>query len=319
MGEIPTSTLPGKTVLITGANAGIGKEIARQLAQREDTARIYLACRNPDRAQAAKTELEAATRRSIFDVVIMDLSDTDSVRSAARTIDGPIDALIMNAGSTGDNNSMALTQAGATNLFAANVLGHVALLDALLAADLLGEVAVFAGSEAARGIPKMRMKRPAFKSNSVDELASVIDSPWGGRKVGANLSFGQVKYIGALWMASLARRHPDHRFITISPGSTSGTEAPNSLPLPTRFAAKYVMPAIGARLGLSHDLETGARRFVGGQQPHPAERSLLRQRRGHHRRACRRPSGHLPGPGQHVLPGQRQRGHPPLHHLMTFA
>ena len=40
------STLPEKTVLITGANAGIGKEVARQLALRPEIARIYLACRN---------------------------------------------------------------------------------------------------------------------------------------------------------------------------------------------------------------------------------------------------------------------------------
>jgi NAD(P)-dependent dehydrogenase (short-subunit alcohol dehydrogenase family) len=40
-------------VLITGANAGIGKDVARQLALRPDVARIYLACRNPDRAATA--------------------------------------------------------------------------------------------------------------------------------------------------------------------------------------------------------------------------------------------------------------------------
>ena len=59
------STLPGKTVLITGANAGIGKDVARQLALRPEIARIYLACRNRDRATTAKAELEAKTGRRI--------------------------------------------------------------------------------------------------------------------------------------------------------------------------------------------------------------------------------------------------------------
>ncbi len=57
------STTPEKTVLITGANAGIGKEVARQLASRPEMARIYLACRNRDRATTAKAELEAETGR----------------------------------------------------------------------------------------------------------------------------------------------------------------------------------------------------------------------------------------------------------------
>lgn len=258
-------TPDGRTVLITGANAGIGKEVGRQLALRDDTARIYLACRNPARAQAAKTELEAATGRSIFDIVVMDVSDLHSVRAALPAIDGPLDALVMNAGGSGGDTPMALTEAGATNIFASNVLGHVALLEALFAEDRATQVAVFAGSEAARGIPKLRMKRPAFATSSVEEFASVIDGTWfAGRKVDLALAYAQAKYIGALWMASVARRHPDRRSITVSPGNTSGTEGPNSLPLPLRLAAKYVMPVIGPHLGISHNLETGARRLVDG-------------------------------------------------------
>ena len=142
--------LQGKTALITGANGGIGKEVARQLALRPEMARIYLACRNRDRATTAKAELEAETGRRIFDIVVMDVADLGSVRAGLAAIDGSVDALVMNAGVIGPQ-SMDLTADGVTTVFATNVLGHVVLLEGLLAEDRLGEVAVLAGSEAVRG------------------------------------------------------------------------------------------------------------------------------------------------------------------------
>jgi nucleoside-diphosphate-sugar epimerase len=146
-------------------------------------------------------------------------------------------------------------------MFASNVLGHVVLLEALLAEDRLGEVAVFAGSEAARGVPKMRFKRPSFVSNSADELATVIDgSYFADRKPDVNLAYGQAKLIGILWMASLARQYPDRRFICVSPGNTTGTQAPDDLALPLRILARYVMPV----LGLGHKVDVGAKRLVDG-------------------------------------------------------
>jgi NAD(P)-dependent dehydrogenase (short-subunit alcohol dehydrogenase family) len=253
--------LQRKTALITGANVGIGKDVARQLASRPEIARIYLACRNRGRAEAAKAELEATTGRTIFDIVLMDVSDPGSVRAGLAGTDGSIDALVMNAGGMGGKTPMDVTPDGATYMFASNVLGHVVLLETLLAEDRLGEVAVFAGSEAARGLPKMGFKRPSFVSKSADELATVIDgSFFAGRKPDVNLAYGQVKYIGALWMAYLARQHPDRRFITVSPGNTTGTQAPNDVALPLRIFAKYVMP----HLGIAHKLEVGAKRLIDG-------------------------------------------------------
>jgi len=219
-----------------------------------------LACRNQGRATTAKAELEAATGRSIFDIIVMDVADLASVRAGLAAINGSLDALVMNAGVIGPQ-SMGLTADGVTNVFATNVLGHVVLLEGLLADDRLGEVAVLAGSEAARGLPKLRMKRPSFVSTSADELATVIDgSYFAGKKADFNLAFGQAKYLGALWMAYLARQYPDRRFITVSPGATTGTQASNGVALPLRVAAKYVMPA----LRISHKLEAGAKRLVDG-------------------------------------------------------
>lgn len=254
------SDLPGKTALITGANGGIGKEVARQLALRPEMGRIYLACRNEARARTAKAELEAATGRSIFDVVVMDVADLGSVRAGLSSTEGSVDVLVMNAGVIGPR-SLEMTADGVTTGFATNVLGHVVLLEGLLAEERLGEVAVLVGSEAVRGVPKLRMKGPSFASTSADELATAIDgSYFAGSKPDFNLAFGQAKYIGALWMAYLARQHPGRRFITVSPGNTTGTQASSDLPLPMRIAATYLLPA----LGLSHKLEVGAKRIVDG-------------------------------------------------------
>ncbi len=255
------STSRGKTALITGANVGLGKDITRQLALRPEFDHVYLACRNREKAITARTELEAQTGRRIFDIAVMDVSDPASVRAGLAGVDGEIDAVVMNAGGMGGKTPMAVTADGVTYMFAQNVLGHVVLLETLLAEDRLGEVAVFAGSEAARGLPRMGFKRPSFVSQSADELATVIDGGFfAGRKPDVNLAYGQAKLLGILWMASLARQHPDRKFVSVSPGNTTGTHAPDDLASPFRFAAKHVMP----HLGISHRLEVGAKRLVDG-------------------------------------------------------
>jgi len=253
-----------KTALITGANTGIGKELARHLAARGDFDKIYLACRNEAKGHAAQHDLSIRTGKSIFDVVVMDMSDLASVRSAIPKIDRPLDALVMNAGGTGGPKPLRLTADGVTEIFAANVLGHVVLLEQILANGALTDVAVLTGSEAARGVPKLRIPRPTFTNQSADEFATVIDgSFFGDRKASLMLAYAQVKYLGALWLAALARKHADLRFITMSPGNTSGTEALRNLPTPLRILAQHVlMPYVAPAFGVGHKLEDGAKRLA---------------------------------------------------------
>ena len=144
-----------KSILITGANGGIGKDAARQLALINGTEKIYLACRSEEKAKAAKESLEESTGRSIFEIVLMDVSNLDSVRSAVDGLKEPIDALIMNAGGMGGKSPEKITKDGVTQMFASNVLGHVLLLDELVKANKLNNVALYASSEAVRGFKKM--------------------------------------------------------------------------------------------------------------------------------------------------------------------
>jgi len=254
-----------KSILITGANSGLGKESARQLAMINGTEKIYLACRNLSRAQEAKQSLEKSTGRSIFEIVIMDVSDPDSVRSAVKALNEPIDALIMNAGGMGGKNPLKVTSDGVTSLFANNLLGHVVLLNELIKAKKLNNVALYAGSEGARGVEQMGMGRPDLNTSSVDEFVKVIDGSYFGEEMDPMEVYGYVKYTAALWMSSEARKNPDIRFITMSPGFTSGTEVMNDLPPRKRFMFKYIMlPIVAPLKGMVHKLEKGAKRFVDG-------------------------------------------------------
>ena len=255
-----------RSVLITGANAGIGKEVARQMALRSGMERVYLACRNEVKARAAKQELERKTGKSIFKIILMDVSDVSNVRSALPSLEGPIDALVMNAGGSGGKTPLALTKDGVTQIFATNVLGHVALMEGLIASGQLTTTAVYLGSEAARGFPRMGMKRPALPTSSVQDFANVITGrDFEGKKFNSALAYGEVKYTAALWMADQARKHPNLRLVTMSPGNTQGTEIAGSMPTPVRIVMQYIlMPIVAPMLGLAHSLDEGAGRIVAG-------------------------------------------------------
>jgi NAD(P)-dependent dehydrogenase (short-subunit alcohol dehydrogenase family) len=260
-----TTTNNGKqTALITGANAGIGKEIARQLAAGGEFSKVYLACRNKDKALAAKRDLEQVTGKMVFDITIMDVSKPDAVRAAVSSLDRAIDVLIMNAGAVGGKTNITLTPAGVTEVFASNLLGHIVLLDELLKAKKLTSAAVYLGSEAARGVKQLGIKSPVFESYSVEEFASVCDGEFfAGKKADAMLAFGQVKYLAAMWMSSVARKNPELKLITVSPGNTKGTDASNHVPLVLRLLLKYFLfPIVMPLLGIVHKLETGAGRIV---------------------------------------------------------
>ena len=98
--------------LITGANAGIGKDVARQLALHEDVDTIYLACRNETKAHAARDDLHRITGRSIFEILTLDTTDLDSVRAAAAAIPTPLRAVLLNAGGSGGSAPLTRTADG---------------------------------------------------------------------------------------------------------------------------------------------------------------------------------------------------------------
>ncbi|WP_062268831.1 SDR family NAD(P)-dependent oxidoreductase [Endozoicomonas arenosclerae] len=252
-----------KSVLITGANAGLGKEAARQLAQQPGIEKIYLGCRNRDKARLVQSELEKLSGKRIFEIVLIDVSNLDSVRNAVAQLPACIDALIMNAGGTGGKHFNEKNSEGVTQIFAVNLLGHAVLTEELLKANKLKYVALYAGSEAARGVKEMGMKRPDLKTSSIEEFVSIGDGSFYGDTHDATIPYGPIKYMAALWISSMARKHPKIRFITMSPGATTGTEGFNTLSPLKQFFMKSMMQAM-LLLGKVHRVETGAQRYIDG-------------------------------------------------------
>lgn len=123
--------LDGKTVLITGATSGIGKATASKLAA--CGARVILACRNRQKADATCEEIQQETGNKNITVLDLDLSDLDSVKSAAEEVnktESRLDVLINNA-AIGFTDSECSKQ-GFDLTFATNYLGHFLLTHLLL-------------------------------------------------------------------------------------------------------------------------------------------------------------------------------------------
>ena len=255
-----------ESILITGANNGLGKEAARQLALKPETKRVILFCRNQAKAEVAKKDLEVKTGRTVFEIIVGDVSDAKSVREAVEKINEPIDAIILNAGGMVGKEAGKITPSGMNNLAATNILGHVILVDELLKQDKLKKAVLSVSAEAVPGVKSLGMKPVSMKTSSVDEFAAVLDGSYFGNKFDPVQAYGYVKYAVAMWTLSMARKYPDIKFIAVSPGNTTGTAAPENLPPAMRFMVKnFMMPIVFPLIGgMVHKLEVGAKRFVDG-------------------------------------------------------
>jgi len=253
------------SILITGANSGIGKEAARQLAIKKETKKVILFCRNQSKAEAAKKDLEEKTGKKIFEIIIGDVADANSVRKAVEKIKDPIDAVILNAGGIVGKTAGNITTSGMNEIAATNILGHVILVEELIKHDKLKKTVLLASSESVRGVKLMGMKPVSMKTSSVDEFAAVLDGSYFGDKFDAMQAYGYVKYAATMWMFSMARKYPDIKFIAVSPGSTSGTQGPDNFPPILKFIMRYfMMPLVMPLIGMVHKVEVGAKRFVDG-------------------------------------------------------
>ena len=165
---VPNMT--GKTVIVTGANSGIGFATAKALATRG--ARVVLAVRNESKGRQAADAIGAVT-----EVRKLDLASLNSVRAFVSAWHGPVDLLINNAGITAP--SLARTLDGFELQFGTNHLGPFALTNLLLP-NIIGRV-VTVGS-LAEGFGRInfddlnweRTRYKEFRSYANSKLANLL-------------------------------------------------------------------------------------------------------------------------------------------------
>lgn len=124
--------MDGKTVIITGATGGIGKETARYLARLG--ARVILACRDVEAAEKVKTELTTETKNQNIVVRKLDLSSFASIRAFAKEINDTeqqLDVLLHNAGYA-SSFKKTVTEDGIEKTMATNHYGPFLLTHLLI-------------------------------------------------------------------------------------------------------------------------------------------------------------------------------------------
>lgn len=172
--------MQGKTVLITGANSGIGKVAASALAGMGAT--VILACRRPDAAQQAIADIRREHPQAQLDFVAIDLASLASVRRAAAEVMSKypvIDVLINNAGLA--NMHRETSEDGFEMTFAVNHLGPFLLTNLLLPALRAGKGRVITVASGAHKAGKMnwsdlQLTRGYFvlRSYAQSKLANIL-------------------------------------------------------------------------------------------------------------------------------------------------
>ena len=260
MGETPGGPMAGKTVVVTGATAGIGKATAMGLATMG--ANLAITGRDRERTECAAREVRAAGRGQV-DVFVADLSSQAEVRRLAGEVLQTcprIDVLVNNVG--GYWNTRHVTADGLEHTFALNHLAPFLLTSLLL--DRLKQ------SAPARVVT---VSSNAHTTGQVD-----FDDLQGERSYSGSRAYSQSKLANVLFTYELARRLQsiDVTANSLHPGvvnTSFGAEDPGSL---QRLIIPFVRPFLKApeqgaatsiHLASSPDLEQVTGRYFANSKP----------------------------------------------------
>jgi NAD(P)-dependent dehydrogenase (short-subunit alcohol dehydrogenase family) len=223
--------LAGKTVIVTGANSGIGHAAAAALATAGAT--VVLAVRDQ-----AKGEAAAAAIRGTTEVRPLDLASLDSVRAFAASWQGSIDLLINNAGVM--IPPLSRTADGFELQFGTNHLGHFALTNLLLPHVAAGGRVVTVSSDAHRG-------------GAID----FDDLNWERKRYRPWRAYGQSKLANLLFTSELQRRLTEAGSTVKATAAHPGYAATNLQSHSGSRVVAFAMRELGNRL-IAQDAAGGA-------------------------------------------------------------
>lgn len=194
--------LSGQLSLVTGASAGIGKEIARDLASLG--AEVLLGCRSTGRGEAAAREIAKTVPGARLRVEQVDVSSQASIRALAERLrDVPLRILVNNAGIWAERREKSVD--GIELTWATNVLGYFLLTELLRPgmADRGGRI-VNVASAYAHGL-------------------DLTDVEFDRREWSASAAYAQSKQANRMWTWALARRLEGTRLTAnaMHPGAVS--------------------------------------------------------------------------------------------------
>ncbi len=255
--------LQGKTYVVTGATAGIGKVTATELARRG--AHVIITGRSKEKAQPVVDAIKAETSNPHVEAISLELGDLDSVRAAATALLDrklPIHGLINNAGMA---STRGMTKSGFELAWGSNHVGPYLFTRLLL--DRLKESAP---------------SRIVNVSSSSHYRAKSID--WGSLQSRTRSMTGLPEYeasklANVLFTKALAKRLAGTRVTVyaVHPG-TVATDVWRRMPAPVRWLAKKFMltPEQGAAASLKTATDpalasdSGKYYTVGGVEKHPS-------------------------------------------------
>lgn len=255
-----------KTVVITGANTGIGLAMAHELAGRGDT--VVMACRNQTKADAARAEILARTPGAQLDVLSLDLSSFDHIRRFAAELaarHGKVDALINNAGASPIKQEF--TADDFELQFGANYLGPFLLTHLLL--PQLEAAAADTGDA-----------RIVHLASIIHNIGRIDPDTFRGRKRYITLAaYAQSKLGNLMFSNALSRRLPVGLSTNaMHPGGVDSDiyrELPGFIHAPLKlFLIPPEKPArLGADLAIGEEYRGRSGEYYTAQWPKPVSRS----------------------------------------------